>query len=239
MNPNDDDKVLQEIYRSGNDDQPPAQLDQIILQHAQQSHATKSKLRSWRPWLAAASVVLVLPMIWILVQNEQLLDRAAPNAQLTQPQKPKPAKELNKQEFHSEPEPVLEEEVQMAPAESNQPAAPSADMASEADDATLEDTYGKITVTGSRIRREDPESLETESVKANREILLNELKTKKKSLKQSNLDPILAMELQRFDMYLEEGKIDQAAQLLQEMQEREPDFDYSELEQRLADTGSD
>ncbi len=238
MNPNDDDKVLNEIYRSGNKDQPPEQLDQIILQHAQHSHATKSKLRSWRPWLAAASIVLVMPIIWLLVQNEKLLDQAAPNAQLTQPQKPKPAKELSKQEFHSEPEPVLEEAL-MAPAESNQPAAPAADMAVEADDLQNMEEQGKIAVTGSRFKREDPASLETESVKANRELLMNELKVKKKTLKQSNLDPILAMELQRFEMYLEKGKINEATQLLQEMQEREPDFDYSELEQRLADAGSD
>ncbi|MCB1583747.1 MAG: hypothetical protein KDI92_11830 [Xanthomonadales bacterium] len=238
MNQSDDDNILNELYQQSHDEQPPKTLDNLILRQAKLSNRASKPTKSWRPWLAAASVALVMPMIWLLIQNNQLLEQTSSLSPLEspKPQSAKPAKELRKQTNQAAAEPVLEEEAQNAPVESIEPAVTAADIAIESDDSHeyLQEDFQdkKVVVTGSRIKRE---SLETDSVKANRELLMNEFKVKKKTLKQSNLDPILALELQRFDQYLEQEKIEQATQLLQEMMEREPDFDYSELEQRLAD----
>lgn len=230
MNQSDDEKLLNDLYHQGHDEEPPKAIDALILQQAKQSNQPSHKHNNWRPWLAAASVVLVMPIIWLLVQNEQLMEQAT-TVPTIESNEPKPAKVARK-----EAKPQVAEEYMMAPAESerpaNEPAAPAVDMGADTIDLQDTEDQGKITVTGSRIKRED---LETESVKANRQVLMNEFKAKKKTLKQSNLDPILALELQQFEQYLELGEFEQATQLLQEMQEREPDFDYSELEQRLVD----
>lgn len=234
MSQSDDDKILNNLYQQGHHDEPPTEIDELIMQHAKQSHQSSQNRKNWRPWLAAASVVLVMPVIWLLVQNEQLMEQATPVPTI-EADKPKPAKMARK-----EAKPQVAEEIMMAPTQSERqtydPAAPVAGMAADSLDVQDLEEEDKFTETDSLSKRED---VETESVKANRAMLMNEFKAKKKTLKQSNLDPILALELQQFEQYLEQGELEQATQLLQEMQEREPDFDFSELAQRLSDAGSD
>jgi hypothetical protein len=250
MTHSDDDKILKELYQQGNKDEPSAALDQLILQQAKQSHLGPQNKPKWRPWLAAASVILVMPMIWLLVQNEQLLDQSAPSPQLEmhKPQAAKPAKELRqRQDRAAAPEPVIaesiaeeeeeeEEEPVDTPSESFEADAYSVDAVFDNDafQESMQDDIqdSEVVVTGSRSQSSEPESA---SVESNREMLMNEFKAKKKTLKQSNLDPLLALELQQFEQYLEDGEVAQATQLLQEMMQREPDFDYQQLEQRLAD----
>jgi len=215
-------------------------LDDLILKHAQQSKQIENRTASyktknnWRPWLAAASVVLVVPMIWLLTQNQQL-----------------------SQDFGQ----LQSKEVQP---KTTQDASPKAEK-SFADNAGIEaemseqdsEEQGKITITDSRIRSE-PEApapmadlqdmieqqgqrsitgkpIDQESLQANKELLMNEFKVKKRTIKPSTMDPLMALEYEQFGRYLERGEIEAADQLLTEMQENWSDFDFEDMIYRLAE----
>ena len=211
------------------------------------------QMRSWRPWLAAASVALALPLVWLLTQQPELtqsvaldaapqtpevevidvrLDEAAKQRQRRIPQKPKVAQpdlDALREEMAPAPEMEMPAPAVMAP----EPSIPAefselmeADLAGAAPadaqvdaETPLDDTLG---------------SAQRASMERNQALLKDELKAAKKSLKPSNLTPTLALELERFELLLEQGEWQQAETLLNAMQERDPDFDYGELVERLA-----
>ena len=230
MNNKDEDQILNDLYHQGNQEQPPKALDDLILKQAQQSQLATSKSKyNWRPWLAAASVVLVLPMIWLLTQQQQLRPELkpiqAPTNQATET--------LN-------PAPKAEEAF-------------AADAVMEADEA-MEDN--QITVTGSRIQAEPAAApmvdyqdlierqgqrsitgkpIDQQSLQANKELLMDEFKAKKRTIKPSTMDPLMLLEYEQFGRYLDEGNIEAADQLLSEMQENWPDFDFEDMIYRLVE----
>lgn len=244
MNKKTEDQILTELLHDKNE-QPPKALDDIILNHAKASHSQNepvTKKRDWKPWLAAASVVLALPLLWILTQNQEL----------TKVPEPFPAPQV-------EQKPSVE--IQGVIAESE---AVMSDTDYHGDEQDQLEEQGKITVTGSRIMRapepdaaqEEPaayldvfeESVEAESkrsitgkeinyesLEANKTLLKNEFKAKKRTIKPSNMDPLMALEYAQFGRYLEEGQFDLADELLTEMQENWPDFDFEDMIYRLAE----
>jgi hypothetical protein len=237
MNNKDEDQILSDLYQQGNQEQPPKALDDLILKQAQQSQLATSKSKhSWRPWLAAASVVLVLPMIWLLTQQQQLSSELKP----IQPPTSQAAETLN------------------AAPKAEEAFAADADMEAEAMDHDQAE-YGKITVTGSRLKAA-PESpaaapmvdyqdlieqqgqrsitgkpIDQQSLQANKELLMDEFKAKKRTIKPSTMDPLMLLEYEQFGRYLDEGNIEAADQLLTEMQENWPDFDFEDMIYRLAE----
>ena len=68
---NVDSKILHDLMQDNNQELPPAELDRSILQQARLSTSGNHK-PNYKPWMAAASVVLVLPMVWFLSQNQEL-----------------------------------------------------------------------------------------------------------------------------------------------------------------------
>ena len=253
---NDDKHTIDQLYQSTAEG-PPKHLDQAILQHAKaQQRPQPRQLRSWRPWLAAASVVLVLPFIWMLTLQPELTQSnqldASPQTPPTEvidvqldaetsqrarrvPSKPKVAQpDLNA--IREEMAPAAEMEL-MAPAVmAPEPSIPAdfvesmeADLSGSAtkDDMALQETEeSAIVVTGSRLK--------ASPLQRNQALLKDEFKAAKKSLKPSNLTPTLALELEQFEALLEQGEWRQAEELLNTMQTRDPDFDYGELVERLA-----
>jgi len=245
MNNEHEDNLLHDLYQQGNKELPPAALDDIILNQAKQAkrnHTTSNKShskKSWRPWLAAASVVLVLPMVWFLTQNQQITPDFGSASSV---ETPKPT--AKKEAFTNDT--IAEEGASYKP----QPEAELAEM----DDASQD----RITVTGNRMRSEPAESpapvldledkietqalrsisgkpIDQESLQANMQILKDEFKAKKRTIKPSTMDPLMALEYEQFGRYLELGDIEKADQLLTEMQESWPDFDFEDMIYRLAE----
>jgi hypothetical protein len=238
MNNQDEDKIINDLYQQGNQEQPPKALDDLILKHAehsthqsQQPAAVKSK-NNWRPWLAAASVVLVMPLIWLLTQNQELSQDFGQTQSLESKSK---------------------EQLETAPSIDNAFADDDIE-AYETDDQDFEE-QGKITVTGARMRQEPAAApmpaleevigdgvqrsitgkpIDFDSLQANQKILKDELKAKKRTIKPSTMDPLMALEYEQFGRYLERGEFDAADQLLTEMQENWPDFDFEDMIYRLA-----
>lgn len=248
------DKVLNDLYQQANQEQPPAALDEIILKQAKQaqsglnkSTANKSK-NNWRPWLAAASVVLVLPLIWFLTQNQAIMPEFD-SAQSIEAPKPSAKQPSTK--------PGTQQETNI-----NEAFADDLNMESAAENELLEmdqdgqEDQGRITVTGSRARTEPAPApmldledkleqqtqrsisgkpINQESLNANKKLLKDEFKAKKRTIKPSNMDPLMALEYEQFGRYLEQGEIEKADQLLTDMQENWPDFDFEDMIYRLAE----
>ena len=252
MTDSSDDKLLTELYQAGESKTPPAHLDEAILKQAKSNHGRKTTSQSWRPWLAAASVVLVVPMIWLLSQQDQLTESATqnlpppasvptesaaknkasaadqgavddrfagdmPEAEADRQQQ-SPTAAVSLEERNSTPKSVaiqdLEEQLQAAPE-------PPSATAEE-----LQDSDTLISITGNRISRA--------AVEAKKEQLKAELSAPKKTIKASTMDPLMALEYAQFNRYLEQQQFDQADQLLTDMQERYPEYDYEDMIYRLA-----
>ncbi len=243
MNNKTEDQILTELLRDANE-QPPKALDDLILNQAKVNNnaAANAKIqkRDWKPWLAAASVALVMPLLWMITNNEELTHT---KEVLSTPQiTPKPSTELD--QSLTRPESTFSD----------------ADFVGH-EQEQLHD-MGEITITGSRIKQtideaqEEPatyieifdESIETESqrsitgkvidqesLETNKVLLKNELKAKKRTIKPSNMNPLMALEYEQFGRYLEQGQFDLADQLLTEMQDNWPDFDFEDMIYRLAE----
>ncbi len=233
MNDNEN-QIINDLYQQGNQEQPPKALDDLILKHAQQSQHTASnavKGRQWRPWLAAASVVLVLPLIWLLTQNQQLHETTETMGQSigndTAPVKSEAPKNLNDAGTSAEL-PVMDEvevEAEASPEISSYYEQPAA--------APMLDSQEKIEAQSQRSISGKP--IDKASLQANKAVLMDELKAKKRTIKPSTMDPLMALEYEQFGRYLEQGQIESADNLLTEMQENWPDFDFEEMIYRLAE----
>ncbi len=239
MNHADEDKILNDLYQQANQEQPPKALDDVILQHAEQSLSNEGRqvstpiTKNWQPWLAAASVVLVIPMIWLLTQNQELTS----GLEHTQSFESKPSPTIDaklKSESVADDVGIEADTEEMEAFEPNEspvvnhavskPPAPKA--VSVNDLQAIIEQQGQRSITGKPIDRE--------SLQANKELLLGELKAKKRTIKPSNMDPLMTLEYEQFGRYLEQGKIEAADQLLTEMQENWPEFDYEDMIYRLA-----
>ena len=244
MNNQDEDKILNDLYQQANQELPPAALDDLILKQAQQAKQIDSKASStikthWRPWLAAASVVLVIPMIWLLTQNPQL---SQDMGQIENPVvQPKVASDTTPQtekvmanDAGMEAELAVptkltqsaETEQAKSTTASSARQEPAAAPAPMADLQEIIEQQGQRAITGNPINQE--------SLQANKALLMNEFKAKKRSIKPSTMDPLMALEYEQFGRYLQQGEIEAADQLLTEMQERWPEFDYEDMIYRLA-----
>ncbi len=219
-----DDQQLDELYKNANQDQPSKQLDDLILQHAMQSEpSVRHTKRRWQPWFATASVLLAVPMIWLLTQNQQLVEQNF-NSDL------KPT-EISHPTPQSEPPAMpANDTVKYTNEPMEAPIVPKRSAIESAAQPLTESTQTdqesrKISVTG--------EPIDQQSLSSNKQLLMDELKTKKRSLKRSNMTPMMALETAQFNEYIAAGKWQAAEQLLMELETNWPDFDFSELEAQL------
>ncbi|WP_223788984.1 hypothetical protein [Marinicella meishanensis] len=85
---------------------------------------------------------------------------------------------------------------------------------------------GHISITGRPI--------DEASLRANQQRLLDELKGQKRPINPSTMSPLMALEYEQFGRYLERGDFALADQLLTDMQENWPEYDYEEMIYQLA-----
>ncbi len=230
MNQQDQHKLLNNLYQKGNQEQPPAALDELILKQAQQSNQMENtsrelnKKNNWQPWLAAASVVLAIPMIWLLTQNQELSQDIGQiqsfESQAVKSQEVAPKAEA----FASDT--VIQTEQRNTTTGNHIKPIPSSAPSPMADSQQASEEQAETSITGKPI--------DQQSVQANKTLLLNEFKAKKRSLKPNNLDPIMALEIQQFNQLIEQGDVDSAEQLLNSIMLDHPDFDYQDLLSELA-----
>jgi hypothetical protein len=224
MSHTEEDKLLSKLYRQSSQEQPPATLDELILQHASQSHHRDKPGRSWRPWLAAASVVLVVPLIWLLTQDTALLESGKPPTTLSlpaaEPATGEPTDDAEAADSSAAPAPVVAAPVMEA--QTAEPAAPPADAAMMEEEVA---EPARIQVTGSRVR--------SESLALNKQLLIEQATGGKRPLKPDSMGPELALLYQQFNRYLNEGQLDFAEAVLNDMQQSHPEFDYVDLLNRL------
>lgn len=126
---NHKDPHIDQLYQKGDKTQPPKSIDDAILAHAEQAHQS-TRLGRLRPWLAVASVLFALPILWLMLEQPELQQARQESLQ---------------------PEPIPSAPV------SNQSPKPDVKSkpATSAEDRNAQD---KITVTGSRIKRQESES---------------------------------------------------------------------------------
>lgn len=126
---NHKDPHIDQLYQKGDKTQPPKSIDDAILAHAEQAHQS-TRLGRLRPWLAAASVLFALPILWLMLEQPEL-------------------QQVRQESLQPEP-------IPSAPVSNHSPKPDiKAKPAPSAEDRNAQD---KITVTGSRIKRHDPES---------------------------------------------------------------------------------
>lgn len=126
---NHKDPNIDQLYQKGGKTQPPKSIDDAILAHAEQAHQS-TRLGRLRPWLAVASVLFALPILWLMLEQPEL-------------------QQSMQESLHPEPVPSIsmsDEKPQP------QAAAPAADPQDQ------EPTQGAITVTGSRVRAQKQDS---------------------------------------------------------------------------------
>lgn len=131
---NHKDPHIDQLYQKGDKTQPPKAIDDAILAHAEQAHQS-TRLGRLRPWLAAASVLFALPILWLMLEQPELQQVRQESLQ------PEPIPSAPVSNHSSKPD------IKAKPA-------PSAEDRNAQDKLTEQ---GKITVTGSRIKRQDPE----------------------------------------------------------------------------------
>jgi hypothetical protein len=90
----------------------------------------------------------------------------------------------------------------------------------------LIEQQGHISITGRPI--------DEASLRANQQFLLDELKGQKRPINPSTMSPLMALEYEQFGRYLERGEFSLADQLLTDMQESWPDYDYEDMIYQLA-----
>lgn len=245
--------IINDLYQastkgSGNE-QPPAALDQLIKNAAQDSlkpKQAKTKGNNRTMWMAAASVAMVVPLLYWLTFTVQPTDMQQsadyfPQAEMDSVAAPKPA-------------------VQAAPKADKKVAAER--KAAQTYEALADDMdtdqqnipeQGKITVTGSRIMHdtEDDNFAETEmaeeqlgeaaaepapmpSLERNRALLKSEFKAKKQRInKDSIADPMMALEWQQLQQYIDQGDKVKAQALLATMRVDWPNYDFTALSEQV------
>lgn len=129
------DPNIDQLYQEGNKAQPPKALDDAIRARAEQAHQP-SRLARLRPWLAAASVLFAVPFLWLMLEQPEL-------------------QQARQESLQPEPAPSVSVSADRAKPSTQAKTSPSADTIDPQDKVT---DHGTITVTGSRIRRQDPES---------------------------------------------------------------------------------
>lgn len=237
MSQMNEDKLLNDLYQQANQEQPPKTLDDLILQHAKSSTLESNSkpvktINHLHPWFAAASVVLVLPLIWLLTQNQELRSEV---------EQIKPV----------EIQPQIQSKVKTKPMSSANVQSVSTDEVAEAytdkEKATDPSKYEEVVVLPAPmidlpniIEQEgsypiSKQTIDRKSLQANKELLMNEFKAKKRSIRPSTMDPLMALEYEQFGRYLERGEIEAADQLLTDMQENWPEFDFEDMIYRLAE----
>lgn len=225
------DQDLNDIYKNQTGEEPPKALDDAILNAAKASLPQKSNNRSM--WMAAASVALVVPLLLWLTLN-------------VEPTSIQKAEDYFPQES-SQPKKEAAPKPQAAPLlEKTQD--------EWADPQDLEE-QGKITVTGSRIKRateadmddvleegvNEAEALENapapvpSSLEINQALLRSEFKAKKQRIEKDSIaDPMMALEWQQLLEYIAQGQKEKAQALLATMQNDWPDYDFTELIEQVS-----
>jgi hypothetical protein len=132
---NHKDPNLHQLYQSGDQAQPPKSIDDAILARAEQAHQT-TRLGRLRPWLAAASILFAVPILWLMLEQPEL-------------------QQAREESLKPEPVPSAPMSVDRPKTDANAKSGPATDDIYSQDQLTEQ---GKITVTGSRIKRQDPES---------------------------------------------------------------------------------
>ncbi len=220
---NSDEKLLDDLYRQSPQDEPPASLDQQILAQAQASNPINKPNRT--PWLAAASVVMVVPLIWFLTQNPELTEEAS--AVEIQPQAT--LKTETQEEAQTEVPVVSDDEAGLYLDQAPEPAPAMSAPAPVNSMAEIQQVIEEenLAITG--------QPLSQESLERNRKQLIEELKGKKRRITPGTMSPLMALEYEQFNRYLERGDIELADQLLTEMQANFPDYDYEDMIYQLAE----
>lgn len=224
------DQDLNKLYKAHSGEAPPKALDDAILNAAKASLPEKNNKRTM--WLAAASVALVGPLLlWVSLNVTPTSIQRADDyfiQERSEPQKeaaPKPK---------AAPAPQIQQDVVM--------------------DAEEELDQGEITVTGSRIKRatesdwdnmmekaatvsEPSESAPVAtSIELNQAMLKAEFKAKKQRINKDTIaDPMMALEWQQLQQYIEQNEHQKALELLQSLKSQWPDYDYSDLESQIED----
>ncbi len=240
MNHTDEDKILNDLYQQANQEQPPKALDDVILQHAEQSLSNEGQqvsthtAKNWRPWLAAASVVMVLPLIWLLTQNQELTSDLG-QIQTIEP-KPRPSIGPKlKSESVADDAGVESDTMEMEAFKPNENTAVNRAISSPPVSEAVSANNDLSAIIEQEVQHSiTGRPIDHESLQANKELLLGELKAKKRTIKPSTMDPLMALEYEQFGRYLEQGKIEAADQLLTEMQDNWPEFDFEDMIYRLA-----
>lgn len=225
------DQDLSDLYKNQTGKEPPKALDDAILNAAKASLPQKSNKRTM--WLAAASVAMVVPLLLWLTLN-------------VEPTSMQKAEDYFPQES-SQPKKEAAPKPQAAPLLDK-----TQDEWTEPQD--LEE-QGKITVTGSRIKRafeadmddlseesdvSEPEALDNapapvpSSLEVNQALLRSEFKAKKQRIEKDSIaDPMMALEWQQLLEYIAQGQKEKAQVLLATMQNDWPDYDFTDLTEQV------
>lgn len=212
----DDEKVLKELYFEMDLDQPPADLDQIILA---QASSNKKPSRHFKSWLAAASMVLVFPLVWLITQQvDTYHDDPVSKDQNFDPSPVVPQAEKTHQSTttyqHSIPQGTDAEE-RSEPVAMSAPAAilPPQSKDSQNSDNRLQDT--------------------SDSFAANKQLLLDELSAGKRKPSEKNLTPQMILKIEQLNQLIENKHWAEAQSLLDELQSSHPEYDFSEYQNLL------
>lgn len=218
MNHTEDDKILKKLYQQSQQQLPPESLDDLILQQASQSHHREKRGRNWRPWLAAASVVLVVPLIWVMTQSPNMLETtdSRPTINLPQP---------NNQSTAAKPAPMAADAT--PPAAEPEPPVKAAEVpvTTMPEASTMADEQApqanRIQVTGSRLR--------TDPALAQKQLLIEQLTGGKRTFNPEKLNPDLALLYKQFEQHLKSGQLELAEEILDEMYDAYPEYDFEPL----------
>lgn len=202
MSSDKDHQIINDLYQTGNNDEPPEFIDKIIHDHAK----SPVKRNNWRPWLAAASILLTVPLFVFLSLQPALLEAPATESIITNEDSG------SNESIHMTEE--LPSREHMSNAQELAPA-PASAIAEEDSEVVVHQST-------------------TSSLESNRNLLKEELRAQKRSLKPANLTPILALEIQQFEQFIEEGLWDQAQTLLEQMKVNYPDYSFQSLDEALA-----
>lgn len=133
------DPQLDELYQDNDKKQPPQSVDATILTHANKDK--RSQLSRLRPWLAAASVLFTIPVLWLMLQQPELQQTSLESVQ-------------------PEPMPYIIEPADRVQAETKGESG-SDDLASFKESPIQESDQDTITVSGSRLKRQTTASDKT------------------------------------------------------------------------------
>ncbi|GAA4810086.1 hypothetical protein GCM10011365_14990 [Marinicella pacifica] len=236
------DSNIDQLYQEGNKAQPPKDIDDAIMARAQQANQP-TRLGPLRPWLAAASILFAVPILWLMLGQPELQQARQESLQ---------------------PVPVPSVPLSMDSAKPDTEAKPT--PSAETDDPQdSEADQSKITASGARIRYQDPESetaglnapapaekrnatAEQEAVEDNlmdstpaSYLSLNSEKQKTSEsmedlIEQLKPDKLTETELalwQSLEQQVKNQQWSEARQTLKQLKQQHPSLDISRLEDRL------